>query len=95
MIFSYINYISRSLLEEVMELRTKTWNELQEDSSIRYFFYFYYQRQAIYGYEKTNLLFRLEELAAVFGGEQKLNKIQPNKKLQKWLIQRSKLYYVF
>ncbi|XP_023324420.1 WASH complex subunit 5 [Eurytemora carolleeae] len=32
---------------------------------------------------------RLKELADVFGGEQKLSRIQPNKKLQSWLQQRA------
>ena len=32
--------------------------------------------------------FRLEELADVFGGKQKLSRIEPNKKLQKWLLLR-------
>ena len=30
----------------------------------------------------------MEELADVFGGKQKLSRIQPNKRLEKWLLDR-------
>ena len=39
-----------------------------------------------------NQISRLKELADVFGGEQKLSRIQPNKKLQSWLQQRGGLF---
>ena len=32
---------------------------------------------------------RMEELAEVFGGKQKLSRIQPNKRLEKWLLDRA------
>ena len=32
---------------------------------------------------------RMEELADVFGGKQKLSRIQPNKRLEKWLMERA------
>jgi len=32
---------------------------------------------------------RMEELADVFGGKQKLSRIQPNKRLEKWLLDRA------
>jgi hypothetical protein len=42
-------------------------------------------------YLEINPLYRLLELAEVFGGAQKLQRIQPNKNLEKWLRQRGQL----
>ena len=35
-----------------------------------------------------HFVLRMEELADVFGGKQKLSRIEPNKRLEKWLLQR-------
>ena len=47
------------------------------------------QRETAWAKLRQDSVERMEELADVFGGKQKLSRIQPNKRLERWLLDRA------
>ena len=47
------------------------------------------QRETAWARLRQDSVERMEELADVFGGKQKLSRIQPNKRLERWLLDRA------